>query len=480
MKISFKDTIKTIRYLPFVCLILVMGLAGCGDDGPTLSTDTDISAFSLEDVASTFAVDLTAGTITNGKNKLTFGSDVSSLVATFSFSKNAVVTVDGVKQVSGTTPNDFSNPVTYTVTAEDEVTTTDFVVTVNIAATAWTKVATDPFVSLTRPSAFAYDAKLWLVGAVELDVVTASGMADADPGSYAEYVYSSTDGGVTWGAVYSSTPGANDSVPLGTSARTIGYNGKLVNVGGLGAATLGGFGLVRPTLGIAVSADDGASWEATAATEDGVPSGGNAHLLENNGALFIVGSQSFSFGSAQAIRSLNIYKSTNGTSWESIGTDVLDGIKTTSFPPTLYATATFKGEMYIAGGISGAAFLTKDIASYSRSAYKSADGVMWSVVSAEGFPRLAGTQIVEYKGKLYAIAGASPPADEASEIEYKRDVYVSEDGATWTLSSDLALPDAFDVRAFHNTVVLDDKIYIIGGENGDGSVRDVWVGAFEN
>ena len=60
------------------------------------------------------------------------GTNVSALVATFT-STGASVTVAGTPQVSGVTANNFSNPVTYTVTAADG-TTQAYVVTVTVAA----------------------------------------------------------------------------------------------------------------------------------------------------------------------------------------------------------------------------------------------------------------------------------------------------------------------------------------------------------
>ncbi len=50
-------------------------------------------------------------------------------------SVGATAQVGGVGQVSGTTGNDFSSPVTYTVTAEDGTTTSDW--TVPLACSAY-------------------------------------------------------------------------------------------------------------------------------------------------------------------------------------------------------------------------------------------------------------------------------------------------------------------------------------------------------
>jgi parallel beta-helix repeat protein len=54
----------------------------------------------------------------------------NSLVAAFELAAGASATVGGTPQVSGVTSNDFTSPVTYTVTAQDGITTQDWIVTV--------------------------------------------------------------------------------------------------------------------------------------------------------------------------------------------------------------------------------------------------------------------------------------------------------------------------------------------------------------
>jgi large repetitive protein len=67
-----------------------------------------------------FSLDGTAGTITGQKIVVTmpFGTDVTALIATFTTTGQSV-RVDGKPQVSGTTPNNFTNPLAYVVTAAD-------------------------------------------------------------------------------------------------------------------------------------------------------------------------------------------------------------------------------------------------------------------------------------------------------------------------------------------------------------------------
>jgi hypothetical protein len=57
------------------------------------------------------------------------GADLTALVATFSGSAEASVFIGAVPQVSGVTVNNFTNPVVYTITADDG-STQDYTVTV--------------------------------------------------------------------------------------------------------------------------------------------------------------------------------------------------------------------------------------------------------------------------------------------------------------------------------------------------------------
>jgi hypothetical protein len=83
--------------------------------GFTTSTNTALAADAtgtIDQSAHTVAVDVP------------YGTDVTALVATFTCSDGASVTVGSTAQTSGTTVNNFTNAVTYTVTAEDGSTQT--------------------------------------------------------------------------------------------------------------------------------------------------------------------------------------------------------------------------------------------------------------------------------------------------------------------------------------------------------------------
>ena len=96
--------------------------------------------------AFSFSSPAVSGTITESSKTVAitvpFGTDVTALAATF-VSTGASVKVRTVVQTSGTTPNNFTSPVTYTVVAADGGTQA-YVVTVTIGANTAIIIATQP------------------------------------------------------------------------------------------------------------------------------------------------------------------------------------------------------------------------------------------------------------------------------------------------------------------------------------------------
>ena len=98
---------------------------------PTPLDDAEILTFTIEDQEGDTVIDHEAGTI-----ELTMPAEtvVTALVAEFTTSPHiASIKVGSTDQVSGTTANNFTGDVTYVVTAEDNVTTKEYVVTVTVA-----------------------------------------------------------------------------------------------------------------------------------------------------------------------------------------------------------------------------------------------------------------------------------------------------------------------------------------------------------
>lgn len=103
----------------------------------TPSTATVISAFAFTANSNTeLAIDV-SGHIDAENRSITVevpkGTDLAALIPTFTASAGATVTVDGIPQQSGSTPQDFQNPpVTYTIRAEDRKTERDYEVSVTV------------------------------------------------------------------------------------------------------------------------------------------------------------------------------------------------------------------------------------------------------------------------------------------------------------------------------------------------------------
>ncbi len=99
------------------------------DDNVALNTATDFLAFSFPVETATISPNTTDHTI---DIEVAYGTDLTNLIATFTLSDGASTEIGSTAQVSATTTNDFTNPVTYTVTAEDGITSQDWTVTVTV------------------------------------------------------------------------------------------------------------------------------------------------------------------------------------------------------------------------------------------------------------------------------------------------------------------------------------------------------------
>ncbi len=86
------------------------------ETNPQLSSEKEITDFRFNAVSPPAIGSINQNQITV---ELPGNIDRSNLIATFTYSANANVTVDGTTQQSGISVNDFTNDITYTVTAED-------------------------------------------------------------------------------------------------------------------------------------------------------------------------------------------------------------------------------------------------------------------------------------------------------------------------------------------------------------------------
>lgn len=164
--------------LVFTLTTLALLALGCGDnlkpiaeDSGTpdvaLSADKGISAFSFLAAKNAGLTNDVTATI-NGTTitaTVPFGTNLTALVASFTFTGETIV-AGTTMQVSGTTANNFTSPVTYTVTAEDG-SAQNFLVTVTAAPSNAKAINTFVFEAADNPG----------VGGLTTDVVAVvSGM----------------------------------------------------------------------------------------------------------------------------------------------------------------------------------------------------------------------------------------------------------------------------------------------------------------
>ncbi len=112
--------------------------------------------------------------------------------------------------------------------------------------------------------------------------------------------------------------------------------------------------------------------------------------------------------------------------------------------------------------------------SASSEVWSSTDGLDWKQVTARAgwSPRLAAGAIA-FQDKMWILGGIENYflGDDAS---LRNDVWCSTDGETWDLVTKQA---GWSPRAFHQAVVLDGKMWVLGGGNyvpNHFAVNDVW------
>lgn len=122
-------------------------------------------------------------------------------------------------------------------------------------------------------------------------------------------------------------------------------------------------------------------------------------------------------------------------------------------------TLVFQDKMWFLGG-----WYNGRLPGHSASSevWSSSDGKNWEQATAKAgwSPRLA-SAVVEFKGKMWVLGGTENYyfGDDKS---LKNDVWFSSDGKTWEQATASA---PWSPRAYHQAVVLGDKIYVMGGGN---------------
>lgn len=164
----------------------------------------------------------------------------------------------------------------------------------------------------------------------------------------------------------------------------------------------------------------------------------------------------------------DVWKSADGKNWELV----------TEKAPWLHSdlpmTITFDNRMWLMGGWYNGRLEDR---SASNEVWCSADGKIWEAATKDaGWSPRCAAAIVEFKGKMWILGGTTHYyyGDDSSLLN---DVWCSENGTDWELITKNA---EWPPRAFHQAMVLNERIYVMGGGDYDPEyhgLNDVWSSA---
>ena len=135
-------------------------------------------------------------------------------------------------------------------------------------------------------------------------------------------------------------------------------------------------------------------------------------------------------------------------------------------------TLAFDGKMWMMGG-----WYNGRLPGYSASnqVWWSTDGATWHQATSDAgwSPRLA-SALVAFRGKMWLLGGSEDYYfGDASSL--RNDVWCSADGVHW---EEVTADAGWAPRAYHQAVVLDDRMYLFGGGNyvpEYSALNDVWA-----
>jgi hypothetical protein len=161
----------------------------------------------------------------------------------------------------------------------------------------------------------------------------------------------------------------------------------------------------------------------------------------------------------------DVWSSADGKTWTQVTAEA--PWKFSDLPMTI----TFQDRMWIMGGWYNGRLEGHGATS---EVWSSADGVQWDLATqrAGWSPRIA-AGVVQFKGRMWVLGGTENYyfGDDSS---LKNDVWSSADGKVWKQETENA---PWSPRSYHQSVVHDGKIWVLGGGNYVPEYRalnDVW------
>ncbi len=477
--------IKRKSLLVAAVLLIFLGISNCADNSSSSSSsDNAITAFSFlaeNNDALSSDVDATVDG-TNISATVPNGTGVAALVATFTTTGESVAVGD-TTQVSGTTANDFSSEVTYTVTAENG-STKDYAVTVTIGddtsgdgddTSGGSQAATPTFspdtgtytssqsvtISCTTSGATIYyttdgttptSSSTLYSSAVTISSTTtlkaiaaASGYTDSEVAS-ATYTmqipvssWSFVDGDGTYGI-------NQDTSESARRVTMVEYNSKLY------AAWMED---LSGTTQIRVKVYDGSSWSSvdggatTGLNRDSANNAENPSLAVYNSKLYLAWDEFYS--SRSQIR----VKAYDGSSWSFVDGGAVTGLNyDTGQNAALTSMSVYDSKLYLAWHEDNQI----RVKVYDGSSWSFADGGGATGLNKDTSKSASYVSLIVFDSKLYA---AWQEPDSLSKEQIRVKVY---DGSSWSfVDGDAATGLNYNTAAhskYVSTSVYNSKLYV--------------------
>ncbi len=130
-----------------------------------------------------------------------------------------------------------------------------------------------------------------------------------------------------------------------------------------------------------------------------------------------------------------------------------------------HSMIVFNGSMWVLGGAQFGGIVIP-----SNDVLETSDGTSWSTAPVSGTRWTArfGHTSVSYGGLMWVICGSVGDLGGP----FSKEVWYSSDGSTW---NQLPVPSDFTARAFHASVVYQNRLWVMGGQSGVAAyLSDVW------
>ncbi len=177
----------------------------------------------------------------------------------------------------------------------------------------------------------------------------------------------------------------------------------------------------------------------------------------HDGKMWIVGGDA-----VQGDYQMDVWNSTDGAHWSRVSAAA------SYAPRVLHSTLSFGGSLLTIGGQNWDGRFFNDT-------WASTDGVAWQERTS-ATPRFSGRGVVcgsAVLGDRVWMVGGGRYDTVTTPWEGFGDVWSSPDGATWEKIGDDAAP--WSPRTYHDVVVHDGRIFVIGGYAPDmGNLDDIW------